>query len=220
MNFADNLRRYREGTGRNAKEFAKLAGIPYTTYHGYEAGISTPKYDLLCHIADLLQVSLDDLLGREGVQYQKAVSFFQSIDLLITTDKEGRVLCSLPSSEDGPEITFPNVSEFMKFYNSVYSVVIHHHDFRRAAINAVVSYAWETVKPKTAAINKGKAIFPQMRSIFDESGIGGDLRGVLFNKWLDENFKLIYSGTAERDENGDFHDVVFTTGEEGHGEKE
>ena len=36
----------------------------YSTYTGYEVRNREPKYETLCKIADLLQVSTDDLLGR------------------------------------------------------------------------------------------------------------------------------------------------------------
>ena len=38
--------------------------ISYSTYKGYESQGREPKYETLCKIADLLQVSTDDLLGR------------------------------------------------------------------------------------------------------------------------------------------------------------
>lgn len=65
MGFKENLRRYREKAGyKQAKEFAEKLGIPYSTYAGYEIKDREPKYELLCKIADLLDVSLDELLGR------------------------------------------------------------------------------------------------------------------------------------------------------------
>ena len=66
MNFKSRLRYYREKAGyKQAKEFAKKLGIPYTTYAGYEIKGREPKYELLCKIADLLDVSLGELLGYE-----------------------------------------------------------------------------------------------------------------------------------------------------------
>ncbi len=65
MGFKENLRHYREKAGyKQAKEFAEKLGIPYSTYAGYEIKDREPKYELLCKIADLLDVSLDELLGR------------------------------------------------------------------------------------------------------------------------------------------------------------
>lgn len=65
MSFQENLRYYREKIGyKQAKDFAKVLGIPYPTYVGYESQGREPKYETLCKIADELQVSTDDLLGR------------------------------------------------------------------------------------------------------------------------------------------------------------
>lgn len=65
MSFQENLRYYREKAGyKQAKDFAEALNIPYSTYTGYEVRNREPKYETLCRIADLLQVSTDDLLGR------------------------------------------------------------------------------------------------------------------------------------------------------------
>lgn len=65
MSFQENLRYYREKAGyKQAKDFAKVLDVPYPTYVGYESQGREPKYETLCKIADLLQVSTDDLLGR------------------------------------------------------------------------------------------------------------------------------------------------------------
>ena len=65
MGFQENLRYYREKAGyKQAKDFAEALNIPYSTYTGYEVRNREPKYETLCKIADILQVSTDDLLGR------------------------------------------------------------------------------------------------------------------------------------------------------------
>jgi transcriptional regulator with XRE-family HTH domain len=66
MSFQENLKYYREKSGyKTAKDFADVLNIPYTSYVAYENKGREPKYEMLCKIADLLQVSTDDLLGRE-----------------------------------------------------------------------------------------------------------------------------------------------------------
>ncbi|STY70275.1 HTH-type transcriptional regulator immR [Megamonas hypermegale] len=65
MSFQENLKYYREKSGyRTAKDFADVLNIPYTSYVAYENKGREPKYEMLCKIADLLNVSTDDLLGR------------------------------------------------------------------------------------------------------------------------------------------------------------
>lgn len=69
MSFQENLKYYREKAGyKSAKEFANTLGIPPNTYVGYEVRGREPKFDTLCKIADLLEVSTDDLLGRKEPQ--------------------------------------------------------------------------------------------------------------------------------------------------------
>ena len=64
MDFKDRLRYYREQRGYSSDELEKLLDIPYTTLKGYENAGREPKYNILIKIADILNVSLDDLLGR------------------------------------------------------------------------------------------------------------------------------------------------------------
>ena len=65
MSFQENLKYYREQSGyKTAKDFADVLNIPYTSYVAYENKGREPKYEMLCKIADLLEVSTDDLLGR------------------------------------------------------------------------------------------------------------------------------------------------------------
>ena len=64
--FSDNLKRYRVAAGfATAKEFAQTLKIPYNTYLNYETKNYEPKYDILCKIADVLNVTTDELLGHQ-----------------------------------------------------------------------------------------------------------------------------------------------------------
>lgn len=89
--FAENLRRFRENAGyKQAKDFASVLGIKYSTYMPYEQG-REPKYELLCKIADLLNVSTDDLLGRENAlsKSEKALNFLLSLGIKKIPDDNG-----------------------------------------------------------------------------------------------------------------------------------
>lgn len=66
MKFSENLKRIREEAGyKTAKDFSVAVGIPYTTYFSYEDKGREPKYAALCKIAEKLNVSIDELLGRD-----------------------------------------------------------------------------------------------------------------------------------------------------------
>lgn len=83
MDFKDRLRYYREQRGYSSDELAKLLDIPYTTLKGYENAGREPKYNILVKIADILNVSLDDLLGRTPAdEDEKLLNLLDDILLL------------------------------------------------------------------------------------------------------------------------------------------
>ena len=59
------MKEIREKRGLGQKEVAAMVGIPVRTYGGYERGERTLSLDVAAQIADVLDVSLDTLLGRE-----------------------------------------------------------------------------------------------------------------------------------------------------------
>lgn len=63
MSFRENLKYYRKQAGyKTAKEFADSLDVPYNTYTAYENQKREPKIEMLIKIADLLNVSLDELI--------------------------------------------------------------------------------------------------------------------------------------------------------------
>lgn len=82
MSFQENIKYYREKAGYSARSFAEKLNIPYTTYLAYEKTEREPKYSLLIKIADILNVSLDDLLGRvpepitDGINYDRCMCLY------------------------------------------------------------------------------------------------------------------------------------------------
>lgn len=68
MALKDNLKRLRQNAGyKQAKDFAKAAGIPYSSYATYERG-SWPNEANLTMIASTLHVSIDELMGYKPGQ--------------------------------------------------------------------------------------------------------------------------------------------------------
>lgn len=73
--FSSNLKKYRLLAGyMTAKEFARVLEVPYPTYVSYESNNREPKYDVLCKISYLLNVSIDELLGNEFTRNTKNTS--------------------------------------------------------------------------------------------------------------------------------------------------
>ncbi len=78
MNFKENLKYYREQAGyKQAKQFAQELGIKYTQYIAYEGKGSEPRYELLCKIAQKLNISVDQLLGVEKDEFCEAKSLIE-----------------------------------------------------------------------------------------------------------------------------------------------
>ena len=60
----ENMKRRRKMLGLSQKEIAQQLSVHRTTYTRYENGRLEPSLDTLCQIADLLDCSVDMLLGR------------------------------------------------------------------------------------------------------------------------------------------------------------
>lgn len=67
MEFCNNLKIYRKRKGINQAELAKLLGVGRTTITKWETGDNIPNIDVLDMLASALEVSADELLGRESV---------------------------------------------------------------------------------------------------------------------------------------------------------
>lgn len=65
MNFAENLKTLRKGLGITQLEASKRLGISRVNYTRYENDKARPDYETLIAIADLYDVTLDELLGRK-----------------------------------------------------------------------------------------------------------------------------------------------------------
>ncbi|MDE7094167.1 MAG: helix-turn-helix domain-containing protein [Oscillospiraceae bacterium] len=61
----NNIKAARENSGKTQKECSEAFNISLRAWQGYEQGIREPKFELLCKIADLFNVTTDYLLGRE-----------------------------------------------------------------------------------------------------------------------------------------------------------
>lgn len=64
-NFATNLKHYRAMLGSTQKQMAERLGMTENAYQNYEYGKREPKLDVLIQIAEILEVSIDDLLLKK-----------------------------------------------------------------------------------------------------------------------------------------------------------
>lgn len=63
--FEKRLREVRKSKKTTQKELAEQIGIKQNSYSDWENGKTEPSFENLVKLADLLEVSLDSLFGRE-----------------------------------------------------------------------------------------------------------------------------------------------------------
>lgn len=68
--FAQNLRKYRKARGLTQTALGKMLHYGSTAIANYESGRNEPSLADLSHLADILGVSVDGLLGRDGAKRQ------------------------------------------------------------------------------------------------------------------------------------------------------
>ena len=62
-----NIKKLRQKTGLSQDQMARKAKMPLSTYLKIENGVTpNPSIQTLLNIAEVLAISLDDLVGREG----------------------------------------------------------------------------------------------------------------------------------------------------------
>lgn len=59
------LKQLRKQNKFTQKDVAAQLGVSFQCYQGYEAGYRQPTPEMLCKLADVFEVSVDYLLGRE-----------------------------------------------------------------------------------------------------------------------------------------------------------
>lgn len=64
FDFGENLRRLREKHDMNQEDLAKQLHIKRQTISSYERGKSIPDIFMLIKIAEIFEVSLDELVGK------------------------------------------------------------------------------------------------------------------------------------------------------------
>lgn len=64
--FSDRLNATRKARGITAQQMADALNTGIRNYRKYESGDSTPSLETLVRIADILDISLDELLCRDG----------------------------------------------------------------------------------------------------------------------------------------------------------
>lgn len=77
--FGERLNNIRKQRGFTAQQMADSLTVTIRTYRHYESEHSYPSLETLVKIADLLDVSIDYLLGRDHWLQSHGVSFDESL---------------------------------------------------------------------------------------------------------------------------------------------
>jgi transcriptional regulator with XRE-family HTH domain len=97
--FAERLRELRTARGLTQTRLAELLGMPARSYNRWERGGHVPHLGMAVKIADILQVTLDELVGRKETTSEVAIrnhelhQLVQEVDAL--PDEDQRALMTV-----------------------------------------------------------------------------------------------------------------------------
>lgn len=74
MKFSENLRRLRIQSDLMQKEIASILNVSVRTFQGWENGRTEPNIEKLIQIADIFNITIDDLVGRTSMTSHEASS--------------------------------------------------------------------------------------------------------------------------------------------------
>ena len=79
--FAKNIRKYRKQKNYTQVELAKKLNYGYTAIANYESGRNEPSFDSLIKLAEVLDVTADELLGvKLKTEEKKLLLAFKKLD--------------------------------------------------------------------------------------------------------------------------------------------
>jgi transcriptional regulator with XRE-family HTH domain len=96
--FAERLRLLREARQITQTRLATLLEVDPRVYNRWERGTATPQFDTVVRLADILQVSLDELAGRSAsitepkIHNSELLNLYQQIDSLPDAAQQALVL--------------------------------------------------------------------------------------------------------------------------------
>ena len=96
--FAQRLRLLRESRQLTQVRLAELIEVDARAYNRWERGTIAPQLDTLIRIADVLQVSLDELVGRKPISAEARIrnhslnSLWQQADILPDQEQQALIL--------------------------------------------------------------------------------------------------------------------------------
>ena len=96
--FAKRLKELREERKITQSRLSELLGIDPRAYNRWERSDTVPQLETLVKIADVLQVTLDELVGRSEttsppqIRNQRLMELYQKLDLLNDEDQKAAIV--------------------------------------------------------------------------------------------------------------------------------
>lgn len=96
--FAEQLRTLRVQRKLSQVRLAELLGVSPRVYNRWEKGAATPHLDTVVQLAELLQVSLDELTGRQKATSEPKIrnhalgSLYREVDKLPDEDQKALLI--------------------------------------------------------------------------------------------------------------------------------
>lgn len=110
------LKQARESKGKTQKDIADELQLPLSTYRSYEQGKREPNNEILCKIADILNVTTDYLLGRDTGEPETIDQLASEFNMTALEKKILDNYLSLPEDMRGDLMSFlqKSVKEVME----------------------------------------------------------------------------------------------------------
>lgn len=96
--FAERLRLLREARQMTQTRLSALLEVDPRVYNRWERGLAAPQFDTVVHIANILQISLDELAGRSAsitqpkIHNTELLNLYQQVDSLPDAEQQALIL--------------------------------------------------------------------------------------------------------------------------------
>lgn len=91
MNIGEQLAYQRKKHNLTQSELSEKLSMSQQVISNYERNITSPPIEFLQQLAYLYSVSLDELVGCQGIKYSDSIDK-QILDIIVTLDEKGKEL--------------------------------------------------------------------------------------------------------------------------------
>ena len=156
MNFADNVKQYRVGLGLTQEALGQCVGVSGQAVSKWETADSFPDPSLLPALADALEVSIDELYGRQTATREGAAKIASELLSAARSHKEkDRILFDLCADAFGNRVSHKNLTRlsqdkddrvsYMIDLNETEGILLDKGPFRFLSLAERPEGGWESV---------------------------------------------------------------------------